>query len=102
MHFGAIVIGVLEIAAAVRLREVFYERMVLELAGLVAIALLIPRPDTGALAVPYAIGAYAILFGVLVVLFAFRIRSFVSKVTSASKGTASRLPWDCGRAAGAR
>jgi uncharacterized membrane protein HdeD (DUF308 family) len=35
------------------------------------------------LAVLWAIGAYAIIFGVLIVVFAFRIRSFVSEVTRA-------------------
>ena len=87
----AIATGVLEIAAAVRLREVLRNEWLLILAGVVSVAFgvwLIVRPDTGALAVLYAIGAYAILFGVLVVLFAFKIRSFVSTVTSAVKGPA--------------
>jgi uncharacterized membrane protein HdeD (DUF308 family) len=82
----AIATGVLEIAAAVRLRAVIKNEWLLILAGLVSVAFgvwLIARPDTGALAVLYAIGFYAILFGVLIVFFAFKIRSYVGKVASA-------------------
>ena len=77
--------GVLEIAAAIRLREVINNEWLLILAGIVSVAFgvwLIARPEAGALAVLLAIGIYAILFGVLVVLFAFKIRSYASKVTN--------------------
>lgn len=82
----AIATGVLEIAAAIRLREVITDEWWLILAGLVSVAfgvVLIARPDAGALAVLWLIGAYAIVFGLLVVIFAFKIRSFVSKATHA-------------------
>jgi len=85
----AIATGILEIAAAVRLREVIKNEWLLILAGLVSVAFgvwLIARPEAGAQAVLWAIGAYAILLGVLLVLFAFKIRSFVSKVTGAVSG----------------
>ena len=81
----AIATGVLEIAAAIRLREVLQNEWLLILAGIVSVAFgvwLIARPDAGALAVLWAIGIYAIVFGVLVVLFAFKIRSYVGKVTN--------------------
>jgi len=81
----AIATGVLEIAAAIRLREVLQNEWLLILAGIVSVAFgvwLVARPDAGALAVLLAIGIYAIVFGVLVVLFAFKIRSYVGKVTS--------------------
>ena len=81
----AIATGVLEIAAAVRLREVLQNEWLLILAGIVSVAFgvwLVARPDAGALAVLWAIGIYAIVFGVLVVLFAFKIRSYVGKVTN--------------------
>ena len=80
----AIATGVLEIAAAVRLREVIKNEWLLILAGIVSVAFgvwLIARPEAGALAVLWAIGIYAIVFGVLVVLFAFKIRSYAGKVT---------------------
>ena len=87
----AIATGVLEIAAAVRLREVIKNEWLLIIAGLVSVAFgvwLIARPDAGAVAVLSVIGAYAILFGVLVGILAFKIRSLVSKVTSAIKAPA--------------
>jgi uncharacterized membrane protein HdeD (DUF308 family) len=80
----AIATGVLEIAAAIRLREVISNEWWLFLAGIVSVAFgvwLIARPDTGEVTLLYAIGIYAILYGVLVVLFAFKIRSYVGKVT---------------------
>ena len=79
----AIATGVLEIAAAIRLREIIKDEWVLILAGLASVAfgvILIARPEPGALAVLWLIGGYAIVFGVLVVIFAFKIRSFVSKI----------------------
>jgi len=79
----AIATGVLEIAVAIRLRELITNEWLLSLAGLASVAfgvLLIARPDAGALAVLSLIGAYAIVFGVLVLIFAFRIRGFVSKI----------------------
>lgn len=85
----AIATGILEIAAAVRLREVIKNEWLLILAGLVSVAFgvwLIARPEAGAQAVLWTIGAYAILLGVLLVLFAFKIRSFVSKVTGVVSG----------------
>jgi uncharacterized membrane protein HdeD (DUF308 family) len=81
----AIATGVLEIAAAIRLRELINNEWLLILAGIVSVAFgvwLIARPEAGALAVLLAIGIYAILFGVLVVLFAFKIRSYAGKVTN--------------------
>jgi len=81
----AIATGVLEIAAAIRLREVLQNEWLLILAGIVSVAFgvwLVARPEAGALAVLWAIGIYAIVFGVLVVLFAFKIRSYVGKVTN--------------------
>jgi len=82
----AIATGVLEIAVAIRLRELIKNEWLLILAGLVSVAfgvLLIARPEAGVLAVLALIGAYAVVFGVLLVVFAFKIRSFVSKVAHA-------------------
>ena len=81
----AIAAGVLEIVAAVRLRKVISGEWWLILAGLLSVLFgvwLIAQPDRGALAVLYAIGVYAVVFGALLVLLAFKVRSFVSRVTS--------------------
>jgi len=82
----AIAVGVLEIAAAVRLREIVKNEWFLILAGLLSVAFgvwLIARPEAGALAVLWALGAYAIVYGALVVFFAFKIRSYVGQLTRA-------------------
>jgi uncharacterized membrane protein HdeD (DUF308 family) len=79
----AIATGVLEIAVAIRLREVISNEWLLIIAGLLSVAfgvVLIAKPDAGALAVLSLIGAYAIVFGVLLLLFAFKVRSFADKV----------------------
>jgi uncharacterized membrane protein HdeD (DUF308 family) len=80
----AIATGVLEIVAAVRLRKVISGEWWLILAGLLSVAFgvwLVAQPNQGALAVLYAIGIYAVVFGVLLVILAFKVRSFVSRVT---------------------
>lgn len=82
----ALATGVLEIAAAIRLREVLKDEWLLILAGIVSVAvgvILIWRPEAGALALLWLIGAYAIALGVLIVVFAFKIRNFVGKLTRA-------------------
>ena len=76
----AIVTGVAEIAAAIELRRVVRGEWLLAVSGLLSIAfgaLLLAFPGTGALAIVWAIGAYAVVFGVLLVALGFRVhRSF--------------------------
>jgi uncharacterized membrane protein HdeD (DUF308 family) len=79
----AIATGVLEIAAAVRLRREIKGEWMLILAGLASVVLgilLMARPGVGALAVLWLIGFYAIVFGVLLVILAFRARGFARLV----------------------
>src|SRR5918911_1787 len=64
----AIVTGVFEIAAAIRLRKVISGEWLLALGGVMSVLfglLLMAWPGAGALAVLWMIGAYAILFGAL-------------------------------------
>jgi uncharacterized membrane protein HdeD (DUF308 family) len=75
----ALVTGVFEIAAAIRLRKVLHGEWLLVLGGLASIGLgvlLMAYPATGALALVLWIGAYAIVFGVLLVGLAFRLRAW--------------------------
>ena len=74
----AIVTGALEIAAAIRLRKVIANEWLLALSGIASLGfgiLLIVFPGAGALTVVIWIGAYALVFGALVVALAFRLRS---------------------------
>ena len=73
----AIITGVLQIAAAVRLRKEIEGEWLLGLSGLASVVfgvLLVWNPGAGALAVLWLIAAYAFVFGVLLVLLSLRVR----------------------------
>jgi uncharacterized membrane protein HdeD (DUF308 family) len=77
----AIATGVLQIAAAIALREEIEGEWLLGLGGLASVlfgALLVARPGAGALAVLWLIGAWALVFGVLLVILSFRVRGLRS------------------------
>jgi uncharacterized membrane protein HdeD (DUF308 family) len=77
--FWAILTGVLEIVAGIRLREVMADEMLLILMGVISTLfgiLIIIFPGAGALAIIIWIGAYAVVFGIILIVLAFRLRSF--------------------------
>ena len=76
--FWAIVRGVLEISAAIKLRKVLEHEWWLILSGLLSIAfgaILFARPGAGALAMVLVIGAYAVVVGVMMIALSLRLRS---------------------------
>lgn len=76
--FWAIVTGVLEIAAAVRLRRHIQGEWMLILSGIISVLFGIVcfwAPGVGALAIVLWLGVYAMIFGVLLLSLAFRIRA---------------------------
>src|ERR1700724_4068695 len=77
--FWAILTGVLEIVAGIRLRAVIANEILLILMGVLSTLfgiLIIIFPGAGALAIIIWIGAYAVLFGIILIALAFRLRSF--------------------------
>jgi uncharacterized membrane protein HdeD (DUF308 family) len=73
----AIVNGVFEIATAVRLRRVMRHEWALILAGVFSVLLgliIAIQPAAGALGLLWWIGSFAILFGALLIVLAFRLR----------------------------
>ena len=86
----AIATGVLEIVIAIRLRKEIEGEWMLILAGLASVAfgvLMMAPPGSGALAVLWLIGSYAIVFGMLFVLLAFKVRG----VAQEDRGAPLRL-----------
>ncbi|HMA34553.1 MAG TPA: HdeD family acid-resistance protein [Chloroflexia bacterium] len=84
----AVVTGIFEIVAAIRLRAVIANEWLYILSGVASVAfgvLALIYPNSGALSIIWLIGFYAIVAGVALVGFAFRVRSLgntVSNLTS--------------------
>jgi uncharacterized membrane protein HdeD (DUF308 family) len=73
----ALVTGILELVTAIRLREEIQNEWALGVSGILSIILgifLIIWPALGILAVIWAVGIYAILFGLLMIYLSFQVR----------------------------
>ena len=73
----AIIAGVFEIAAAVRLREYIEHEWLLALTGVLSVVfgvLIATTPLAGALVIAIWVGAYAFVYGVLLIALGFRLR----------------------------
>ena len=73
----AIVVGVLQVAAAIRIRKEIDNEWMLILSGVVSIlfgALMILSPGRGAVALVWVIASYSIVFDLLLVVLAFEMR----------------------------
>ena len=77
--FWAIFTGILEIVGAIRLRHEINNEWFLALSGVLSIGLgilLFLSPAAGSLAIVWMIGAYALLFGILLVILGIRLRNW--------------------------
>ncbi|AMG89417.1 HdeD family acid-resistance protein [Bordetella parapertussis] len=76
--FWAVIGGVFQIAAAIRFRKDIENEWLHGLSGALSIvfgALLLFQPGAGALALVWVIGVYAVLFGVLLLALALRLKN---------------------------
>ena len=91
----AIASGVLEIVSAVRLRKLIAHEWALGIAGALSIAfgaLMLYRPVAGGLAVVWWLGAYALMFGVMMIVLGFRLRRVAHpRVQIPTEGLQQRL-----------
>lgn len=74
--------GVFKLAAAVKLCKVISGEWLLALGGVVSVlfgVLLAAWPGAGALAVLWLIGAYAVLFGALLIVLGLKLREWGGK-----------------------
>ena len=85
----SIITGIFEIATALRLRKVIANEWLLILSGVVSIIfgiLLIAQPAAGAISIVWLLGAYALLFGILTLMLAFRVRGMRDTIARQATG----------------
>lgn len=73
----ALITGVVEIVAALRLRKEIEGEWLLVLGGLISVlfgAFVLAQPGAGMMAMLWVIATYAVIFGVLMVLLAFKVK----------------------------
>jgi uncharacterized membrane protein HdeD (DUF308 family) len=79
----AIMKGFFEVIAAIALRKEIENEFFLGLAGVLSVlfgVVLLVRPGVGALGVLWLIGSFAIIFGVLAIIFALRLKGVAQKL----------------------
>jgi uncharacterized membrane protein HdeD (DUF308 family) len=84
----AVITGVAEIVAAWRLRQVIENELMLGLSGLISVifgAYVLLFPGSGALAVIWLIGIYAIVAGLLLLAVAWRLRSHEGSASAGNR-----------------
>jgi uncharacterized membrane protein HdeD (DUF308 family) len=77
----ALVRGVFEVIAAFQLRKELDSAWLLGLSGAISIvfgAAMLMAPGAGALALVWLIAAYAILFGLILIVLSFRVKKFAT------------------------
>jgi uncharacterized membrane protein HdeD (DUF308 family) len=85
----SIITGIFEIATAARLRKMISNEWLLILSGVVSIIFgtrLITQPGAGAISIVWLLGAYALLFGILTLMLAFRMRGMRERLGRRAAG----------------
>jgi uncharacterized membrane protein HdeD (DUF308 family) len=80
----ALLIGIAQIAAAIRLRKEIDNEWMLGASGALSVlfgALMIASPGAGAVAVAWIIGAYSMVFGVLLIVLSLRLRKVADRMS---------------------
>ena len=91
----SIVTGIAEVVAAIRLRKQIRGEWLLALSGILSLALgvlLFLAPAAGALVLTIWIGAYAVVFGAVMVGLSLRLRSWASHHPQLPSGDFARQP----------
>jgi uncharacterized membrane protein HdeD (DUF308 family) len=81
----AVLTGILELIAAIALREEIRGELLLAFTGVLSIILgivLFVQPESGLLGIIVFVGVYAILFGLLLIALAFRLRGILQTYES--------------------
>jgi uncharacterized membrane protein HdeD (DUF308 family) len=89
----AILTGITEVIAAVRLRRVINNEWALIISGVLSVIfglLLVAQPGAGVLAVVWLIGIYAVIFGVALLAFAWRLRGLLDNTRQTSGAPQTR------------
>lgn len=88
----AIFTGVMEIMGAIQLRQVIEGEWLYILSGIASVvfgALVILFPGAGALSLTWLIGTYALVFGVMFIILAFRLRGMKKEAETRNSGRPS-------------
>ena len=83
----AIVHGIFEIAAAIRLRKEIQNEWLLILSGAISVLfgiVMIVNPGAGAMAVLWLIGVFAVAYGALLVVLAFKLKKHAGPKVAAT------------------
>jgi uncharacterized membrane protein HdeD (DUF308 family) len=89
----AVLVGIFQIAAAIRFRKHIDNEWLLGLSGAVSIlfgVLMFLQPGAGALAVVWLIGSFSLLFGILLIALGFKLKGLASRMATGGTPVGAR------------
>ena len=89
----AVLMGVFQIAAAIRFRKHIENEWLLGLSGAVSIlfgVLMFLQPGAGALAVVWLIGSFSLFFGILLIALGFKLKGLASRMATGGTPVGAR------------